>query len=104
MYEMIRKDSLNQTIELISELNLDKNDFNKIFERFKVILESPEVNDIIKKISENQDLNKQDDLITLMKELSNKLSLKDLNVLLKKVIKNENLVDFLQDMFLEKLI
>jgi len=101
---MIRKDSLNQTIELISELNLDKNDFNKIFERFKVILESPEVNDIIKKISENQDLNKQDDLITLMKELSNKLSLKDLNVLLKKVIKNENLVDFLQDMFLEKLI
>jgi len=104
MTDIIEKKNLSQSIELISELNLDEEDFDKIFENFKKILNNPDINKLIKKILGFRELKEENDLIPLMKKLTDKLSINELNFLLGKVIKNEDFVDFIQDLFLEKLL
>lgn len=104
MKDIIEKKNLNQSIELISELNLDEEDFDKIFENFNEIMSNPDINKIIKKILGFSELEEENDLIPLMKKLSDKLSINELNLLLGKVIKNEGFVNFIQDLFLEKLL
>lgn len=104
MKDIIEKKNLNQSIELISELNLEQEDFDKIFDNFKEILNNPDINKILKKILGFSDLEEETDLIPLMKKLTDKLSINELNFLLGKVIKNEEFVDFIQDLFLEKLL
>ena len=103
MKDILTKETINQSIELISELNLTEEDYEKVFENFKLILKNPEVKKIFGTISEISEINNDSDLNLLMKKLSNHLSLNDLNFLLEKIIKNEELVDFIQDLFLEKL-
>jgi hypothetical protein len=44
------------------------------------------------------------DLKDLLKKFSKELTLDELNSILDKVIKNEQFVDFIQDLFLEKLL
>lgn len=104
MKDIIEKKNLTQSIELISELNLEQEDFDKIFDNFKGILNNPDINKILKKILGFSDLEEETDLIPLMKKLTDKLSINELNFLLGKVIKNEEFVDFIQDLFLEKLL
>ena len=104
MKEIITKDSLKQSIELISELNLNDDDYAKIFEKFKLMLNNSEMKETIKKISGIREIEKENDLKTIMKTLINKIRLSDLNQLLGNIVKNEDLIDFIQDLFLEKLI
>ena len=104
MNDIIEKKNLNQSIELISELNLDEEDFDKIFINFKKILDNPDINKLIKKVLGFSELEGENDLIPLMKKLTDKLSINELNFLLGKIIKNEEFVDFIQDLFLEKLL
>ncbi|TFG23919.1 MAG: hypothetical protein EU529_05835 [Promethearchaeota archaeon] len=104
MKEIITKDSLNQSIELISELNLNDEDYEKIFEKFKLMLNNSEMKEAIKKFSGVREIEKENDLKTIMKTLINKIRLSDLNQLLGNIVKNEDLIDFIQDLFLEKLI
>jgi len=104
MKEIITKDSLNQSIELISELNLNDDDYEKIFENFKLMLNNSEMKEAIKTISGIREIEKENDLKTIMKTVTNKIRLSDLNQLLGNIVKNENLIDFIQDLFLEKLI
>ena len=104
MKENITKNSLNQSIELISELNLNEEDYEKIFDKFKLILENREIKDTIENVSNIPGLRNENDLEAIMKKLSSDLDLSDLNKLLKDIIKNEELIDFIQDLFLEKLI
>jgi len=104
MKEIITKDSLNQSIELISELNLNDDDYEKIFEKFKLMLNNSEMKEAIKKFSGIREIEKENDLKKIMKTLTNKIRLSDLNQLLGNIVKNEDLIDFIQDLFLEKLI
>ena len=104
MKENITKNSLNQSIELISELNLNEEDYEKIFDKFKLILENREIKDTIENVSNIPGLRNENDLKVIMKKLSSDLDLSDFNKLLKDIIKNEELIDFIQDLFLEKLI
>ena len=104
MKEIITKDSLNQSIELISELNLNDDDYEKIFENFKLMLNNSEMKEAIKKISGIREMEKENDLKTIMKTLTDKIRLSDLNQLLGNIVNNEDLIDFIQDLFLEKLI
>lgn len=104
MKEIITKDSLNQSIELISELNLNDDDYEKIFEKFKIMLNNVEMKEAIKKILGIREIEKENDLKAIMKKLTNKIRLSDLNQLLGNIVKNEDLIDFIQDLFLEKLI
>ncbi|MFX1260425.1 MAG: hypothetical protein ACFFAN_21455 [Promethearchaeota archaeon] len=104
MKEILTKNSLDQSIELISELNLNEEDYEKIFEKVKVILKNPEIKERFDIISEISGIDNSIDIKTIMKKFSSKISLNDLNFLLKKIVENEELIDFIQDLFLEKLI
>ena len=104
MKETITKENLNQSIELISELNLNEEDYDKIFDRFKLLLENSDINEIIEKVSNFNDLKNEENLKTIMKRLSHDLAISDLDEIVKNIIKNEDLIDFIQDLFLEKLI
>jgi hypothetical protein len=104
MNTIITKKTLNQSISFFSELDLNNNDFEIIYEKFKFLLENDEMQDIFRKISQMQKINTESDLKTIMKELITNLNLDDLNALLTKIIKNEPLIDYIQDLFLEKLL
>jgi len=104
MNEDITKKNLEQSIELISEFNFDEEDYETIFEKFQIFLKNSENLDLFKKISEIKELEKEGDLKAIMKKLSNNIKISELNTLLKDIIKNEEFVDFIQDLFLEKLL
>lgn len=101
----ITKNNLNKAMEFISELNFDDDDYEKIFNKFKLILQNPETIEIFKKISKIQDITKETaDLNLIVKNLSDSVNLDDLNSVLSKLTKNEELINFIQDLFLEKLL
>ena len=100
MNTLITKKTLNQYIDFFSELDLDNNDFEMIYEKFRFLLENDEMQKIFSKISKIQEIETECDLKAIMKELIRNLDLSDLNALLTKIIKNEPLIDFIQDLFL----
>jgi len=104
MNSLITKKTLNQSIDFFSELDLDNKDFETIYEKFKYLLESDEIREIFLKISKIQNIKTENNLKNIMKELISNLDLTDLNILLTKIIKNEPLIDYIQDLFLEKLL
>ena len=104
MNEDITKKNLEQSIELISELTFKEEDYDNIFEKFKSYLKNSENEELFKKISEIRGLENEKGLTNIMRKLSTTLSIDELNKLLKEIIKNDEFVDFIQDLFLEKLI
>ena len=104
MNTLITKKTLNQSIDFFSELDLDNKDFETIYEKFRFLLENDEMQEIFLKISKIQKIETESDLKAIMKELIRNLDLDDLNALLTKIIKNEPLIDYIQDLFLEKLL
>ena len=104
MDTLITKKTLNQSIDFFSELDLDNKDFETIYEKFRFLLENDEMQEIFLKISKIQKIETEIDLKAIMKELIRNLDLDDLNALLTKIIKNEPLIDYIQDLFLEKLL
>ncbi len=104
MNEDITKKNLDQSIELISEFNFDEEDYEIIFEKLQIFLKNPENYELFKKISEIKELENEGDLKAIMKKLLKKIKLNELNKLLKDIIGNEEFVDFIQDLFLEKLL
>ena len=104
MNEDITKKTLEQSIELISEFKFDEEDFETIFEKFQVLLKNSQNQDLFKEISELKEFEKEEDLKTIMKRISDDLKISELNKLLKDIVENEEFVDFIQDLFLEKLL
>ena len=100
MKDIITKESLNQTIELISALNLSEEDYEKLFEKFKSVLNYSK----IKKILKIQEIKEEDNIEAIMSQLTRTVKLSDLNKFLKELLKSEELIDFVQDLFLEKLM
>jgi len=104
MNEDITKKNLEQSIELISELSFKEEDYDNIFEKFKCYLKNSKNKELFKKILEIKGLENERGLANIMRKLSTNLSIDELNTLLKEIIKNDEFVDFIQDLFLEKLI
>ncbi len=104
MNEDITKKNLDQSIELISEFKFDEGDYDTIFEKFQIFLKNSENHDLFKKISELNDFEKEGDLKAIMKKISKNIKINELNNLLKDIVENEEFVDFIQDLFLEKLL
>ena len=86
MNTLITKKTLNQSIDFFSELDLDNNDFEMIYEKFRFLLENDEMQKIFSKISKIQEIETECDLKAIMKELIRNLDLSDLNALLTKII------------------
>lgn len=104
MNEDITKKNLDQSIELISEFKFDEEDYETIFEKFQIFLKNSENRDLFKRISEFKDFEKEGDLKAIMKKISKNFKINELNKLLKDIVGNEEFVDFIQDLFLEKLL
>ncbi|MHA1438531.1 MAG: hypothetical protein ACTSPD_13230 [Promethearchaeota archaeon] len=104
MKKILTKDSIDHSIKLISELNLNDKDFEEIFKRFNVIFNDFNTKNILQKLNESKNFKCEDGLKTIMEKIKNNLTESEMHILLEKVIKNEELIDFIQDLFLEKLI
>ena len=104
MNEKITKNNLERSIDLISELSFEEEDYENIFEKFKELLKKSNNYELFKKISEIKELENESGLPIIMKKLLSTFSIEELNNLLRDIIKNEEFVDYIQDLFLEKLI
>jgi len=100
----VDKSTIKQAIELVSELSLDEDDFNKIIDLFAPTLEKSEIKELIESIQNLKEVSEEDDVETIMKKISEKIDTSILIKLLHTIIKNEKLVDGIQDIFLDKLV
>ena len=100
---MISKDSLEQSIQLIILLNLNDIDYERIFKCFKKTFSDNDslkiINDLIISLE-----TKDPSINEIMKEIPNIIEKNDLSYLINRIIKNPKAMDFIQDLFLEKLI
>ena len=104
MDKNLTKDAISKSIDIISDIKLSEDDYNNIFEQFKGILNNNEIDEILKIISRIPRDNEIIDLKTILKNLAINIPLNDLNSLLNKIIKNEKFINYIQDLFLEKLM
>lgn len=104
MDDIVTKNSLERTIGFISELELNEEDYENIFKKFKPILENQAIKNKLERLDEIEGGDSPIDLETMTKKILDKISIQDLKFILEKIIKNEDLTNFIQDLILEKLI
>jgi len=104
MDDIVTKNSLERTIGFISELELNEEDYENIFKKFKPILKNQAIKNKLDKLEEIEEDDSPSDLETMTKKILDKISIQDLKFILEKIIKNEDLTNFIQDLILEKLI
>lgn len=104
MDDIVTKNSLERTIGFISELELNEEDYENIFKKFKPILKNQAIKNKLDILEEIEEGDSPIDLETITKKILDKISIPDLKFILEKIIKNEDLTNFIQDLILEKLI
>jgi chorismate mutase len=104
MLEEISEENLEKSIKLISEFTLDEEDYNEIYERVRDVLKNSNIKEKLREVSEqNQDI-EDDDLPSVIKKIMKDLDIIELNNLLKEIMKNDEFMDFIQDLLIEKLL
>jgi len=102
---VINKDVVKSSIKLISDLEFTDDDINKIYEIIQSSGNIPsKISSIMDKIRAERRIKSTDDISEIMVALFNSLEFYEFKDLLKEFITNEALIDFIQDLFLEKLI
>jgi len=104
MKNVIGKKEIEQSINLISEIELNNEEMEDLFNRFKNILDNSEIVEKVLKAVNVKKINKIEDLKKILEILSKNIELDQLNILLNLLIKDEKLINYIQDLFLEKLI
>ena len=104
MDDIVTKNSLERTIGFISELELNEEDYENVFKKFKPILKNQVIKNKLDILEEIEEGDSPIDLETMTKKILDKISIQDLKFILEKIIKNEDLTSFIQDLILEKLI
>ena len=102
--DKVTKSSLERTIGFISQLEFSEEDYENLFKKFKPILKNQTIKnklDILEEIDEGDSPN---DLETMTKIILDKIGIQDLKFILEKIIKDEDLTNFIQDLILKKLI
>ncbi len=101
---LLKKKTLEKAIDFISNINFDDSEQLKIFNKVKKIILNLRDPEISKKIEELNELSSDLPFIELFKQILEKLTIEQLNSIFKQFINNEDLIDYLQDMLLEKII
>ncbi len=104
MDDIVTKNSLERTIGFISQLEFSEEDYENIFKKFKPILKNQVIKNKLDILEEIEEGDSPIDLETMTKKILDKISIQDLKFILEKMIKNEDLTTFIQDLILEKLI
>jgi len=101
---MIRKEDINKSLEFFENLELESNEINLIYEKFKNILRDKEISSLVKNNDSIKDIEEDDNIKDILKKILPNLKLRDLNIILNKIIEDESLTNFIQDLFLERLL
>lgn len=101
---LLKKKTLEKAIDFISNINFDDSEQLKIFNKVKKIILNLRDPEISKKIEELNELSSDLPFIELFKQILEKLTIEQLNSIFKQFMNNEDLIDYLQDILLEKII
>ncbi len=102
---MIKKENLIKSLNFFEDIDLNSQDIILIYDKFKEVLKDTKVENFLsEKISNLNYENERENIKALMNVLIKKLDIDEFNELLRIIIKDESLSEFLQDFFLEKLI
>jgi len=104
MDDIVTKDSLERTLGFISELDLNEEDYENIYKKFKPILKNQAIKTKLDTLEEIEEDDSSSDLESMTKKILDKMNITDLKFILEKMMKNEDLTNFIQDLILEKLI
>jgi len=101
---MINKEDINRSLKIFENLDLKANEINLIFTKFKKILKDKDFQSLIKNEECLEEIQEDDDLGKTLNKLLPHLNMEDLNHFLNKIIEDESLTNYIQDLFLEKLL
>ena len=104
MNTILTKKTLDQSLKFIDELNLDDNDYEIVLDKFKAFFEKKEIKKIFLKFFEIDYINDNQNFKTIMKEIIKTENIPNLNILLQQIVKDESLIDEIQEIFLDKLL
>ena len=104
MNTIITKKNLEQSLNFFSELTLMEGDYEKILKKFENFFDKKENKQILDKITKDLPFEEKNDINAIMKEIIESKEIPHLNILLQRMIKHENLINDIQDYFIEKLI
>jgi len=101
---LLKKKTLEKALDFISNIDFDDSEQLMIFNRVKNIISSLKDPEISKKIEELNELSLDLPFKELLIQILEKLNIEQLNSIFKLLINNEELIDYLQDILLEKII
>lgn len=101
---VIKKKTLEKALDFISNIDFDDSEQLMIFNKVKNIISSLKDPEISKKIDELNELSSDLPFKELLIQILEKLNIEQLNSIFKLLINNEELIDYLQDILLEKII
>lgn len=101
---LLKKKTLEKALDFISNIDFDDSEQLMIFNRVKNIISSLKDPEISKKIDELNELSSDLPFKELLIQILEKLNIEQLNSIFKLLINNEELIDYLQDILLEKII
>ncbi|MCK4239637.1 MAG: hypothetical protein KAX33_10970 [Candidatus Lokiarchaeota archaeon] len=101
---LLKKKTLEKALDFISNIDFDDSEQLMIFNKVKNIISSLKDPEISKKINELNELSSDLPFKELLIQILEKLNIEQLNSIFKLLINNEELIDYLQDILLEKII
>ncbi len=101
---LLKKKTLEKALDFISNIDFDDSEQLMIFNKVKNIISSLKDPEISKKIEELNELSSDLPFKELLIQILEKLNIEQLNSIFKLLINNEELIDYLQDILLEKII
>ncbi len=101
---LLKKKTLEKALDFISNIDFDDSEQLMIFNKVKNIISSLKDPEISKKIDELNELSSDLPFKELLIQILEKLNIEQLNSIFKLLINNEELIDYLQDILLEKII
>lgn len=100
----LQKKTLEKAVKFISDLKLDEEEQTTIFNKIKdKILDLNDI-EILKIIDDLDDISSDTPFNALFDLILKKLDIKQMNTILSLFLSDEELVDYLQDLLLEKII
>ncbi len=100
----LKKESIEKAIDFISNIDFDDTEQLIIFNKVKDLISNLKDPEISKKITELSELPPKTSFKELFKLILDKLSIEQLNSIFKLFMNNEELIDYLQDLLLEKIL
>lgn len=88
-------DVINQSINFIKGIDLKEKDLEKFFNVSNDLIKNPGVKEILDKIIKTEKIRLNDGIKKILVIISNELSLKDLNMLMKQFTNKDDIIDYI---------